>query len=100
LREGGVYHFLMIAGKGGRANIELDEKAISALATAIAAIEKNPARVNEFAINKTLSLTCEPPGFVLRNCAASHKFPAFEHLNALWERLREAALIAQLTERS
>ena len=73
---------------------EIDENAIAALATAIAEIERNP-RMDSFAITESLSPICDPPGFVLRNCAVSYRFPAFEHLNALWERIQKAALFGE-----
>ena len=72
-KSGGVEHHLFLASKGEMKSFDLDGQAIC-----------------------DLTLICQSLDFTLKNCAVSYRFPAFEHLHALWGRIQNGALIAKL----
>lgn len=90
----GIEHCLRINARGQMRSFDLDDDAIHALARAVAAFDSGER--GEFAINKSLSLRSDPPGFVLANCEVSYRFAALIHLKALWERIFELRALAQL----
>lgn len=94
--EAGLYHSLVIAGRGARKTFHLPEEGISALSAAVEAIEQKPERISEFPITSELSLVCEPKRLALVNCEAKFEFASFQKLRSLWERIHERALIEQL----
>ena len=72
----------------------MDEQTVGALAKAMAAIEKNPAWRDAFAISERL-VRVRSAGICPRCCTASYKFPEVEYLNTWWDWVPESVLIDQ-----
>jgi len=86
----------MIAGKGAHKTFDLGEDSIVALASAVSAIEQDPAAIREFPITPELTLVCEPSRRDLVNYEAKYCFVELKNLKELSDRLHESALIARI----
>jgi hypothetical protein len=88
-------HSLTIRRGAALRRFKINYEVRSALASAIEAIGKDPNSANKFVLSdESLSLTCEPPKFVLGDGKEpQYAFPAFRNLTRFYENLAKAVRI-------